>query len=312
MDVTDPGLRSLSMLRYRALFVFLILMIVLACDDNFEPLQENDRYFFSMHGYLDATADTQWVRISPLKEGLVQVPSLDGVTVLIGDTGGHSIAEMKDSLFYFGYDSYAWVYWTTFPVDYRQSYRITAINADGDFSNVKVDIPGDFPVPVITTTLENNPNETQQFAASAEGIENLADVSVIYYVDEIFNNKQHIFRYAHKDRAGYTGPGSYAVTIPQQEDIVRIARFFHPEFLEALTMFTITHRQLFIASAGSGWINFSGLDEFDIVVPDGVADNVVNGTGHVAGVVSKTIPVQNCYDEHGDSEPCPTEIPGFW
>ncbi|TVQ04901.1 MAG: hypothetical protein EA359_04900 [Balneolaceae bacterium] len=44
-----------------SLFTFTLFI---ACDEPFQPLLENNSAPFSIYGYLDATADTQWVRVT--------------------------------------------------------------------------------------------------------------------------------------------------------------------------------------------------------------------------------------------------------
>ena len=53
---------------HQLLYVFTFLIIFSACDPSFQPLEANDEFFFSMYGFLDAGADTQWVHITPIRE----------------------------------------------------------------------------------------------------------------------------------------------------------------------------------------------------------------------------------------------------
>lgn len=293
------------------LCVILLMVLLSSCDDTFEPMAENDSYFFTMYGYLDATADTQWVRVMPIREGIDQLPSLENVTVEIEHMESGIREKMSDSLFNFGFGAEAWNYWSTMDIEPEQSYRIIAEDADGNISTVQVTIPEDFPTPVITTTLDDDPMEQIFFSASVEGIQNLADISVYYFVSEIYSPIQHVFRYPHRDSAINTGEGSYAITIQHFQDIIDFSRYIHPNFQRARQLFNITHRQLFFASAGDDWVDFSVFDELNIMLPVGVTNNVENGFGYVTGVVSKTIPLKNCYNQNGDFEPCPTEQPGI-
>lgn len=72
---------------------------VVSCNQTFEPFKENDMYFFTIFGYLDASADTQWVRIVLPRvqlDALAEVPEMQ-VTLENIETGQSVM--MKDSLF---------------------------------------------------------------------------------------------------------------------------------------------------------------------------------------------------------------------
>lgn len=66
-----------------ALLFFGSFLFLTSCDPTFEPLGENDRYHFSIYGYLDASADTQWVRVGTAREAIDDVPDPSGITVTL-------------------------------------------------------------------------------------------------------------------------------------------------------------------------------------------------------------------------------------
>ncbi len=84
------------------LFIFLsVLILLIDCNQTFEPLQENDQYHFTIFGYLDASAlaDTQWVRVQPPRQQIdapANVPEMQ-VTLESIETGNTIV--MNDSLF---------------------------------------------------------------------------------------------------------------------------------------------------------------------------------------------------------------------
>lgn len=65
-------------------------------------------------------------------------------------------------------------------------------------------------------------------------------------------------------------------------------------------------QQIFMASAGPAWIDFSVVDDEIIILPDGIS-NVEKGVGYVTGVYSKTIPYESCWNSNEEMIPCPVE-----
>ncbi len=61
------------------LTLFLILALT-ACDSSFEPITQEPTHFFAVFGFLDTAADTQFVRVSPVRETLE--PSSESMTAL--------------------------------------------------------------------------------------------------------------------------------------------------------------------------------------------------------------------------------------
>ena len=47
-----------------------LILVLAACDNSFEPINEEPTDFFAIFGFLDTAADTQFVRVSPLRETL--------------------------------------------------------------------------------------------------------------------------------------------------------------------------------------------------------------------------------------------------
>lgn len=58
---------------YICLIVYFLLTLT-GCDETFQSLQDNERHSFFIYGYLDASANTQWVRVTPVRMQLNQPP----------------------------------------------------------------------------------------------------------------------------------------------------------------------------------------------------------------------------------------------
>jgi hypothetical protein len=139
------------------------LLLLFGCDDgDFSPVRPTDKYF-SLNGFLDADADTQFVRISPLRASpVLDTTPLQAKVVLEDLTTGQkmpmteAIKPVKDA-------NAIHTFWTTYKLTSGRSYRITATNAEGKSSTSTVQMPN------VTMDIEgkapwNSLNPTEEFA----------------------------------------------------------------------------------------------------------------------------------------------------
>lgn len=273
----------------------LTVLAGIACDESFEPREENTEYFFSMYGYLDATADTQWVRIVPVRENFDPTPDQIDVTVTIRNIETGEVAAMYDSLFNPNPLVAYWNFWTTMDIEPEETYEIIATRADGESSTTRVTIPPDFPTPIYAVYFGEE-------IIIVRGVRNVADVQAIYRVRDLFFNREYIYTFSHiRDSLDSPlGPQEQFFRLDGNRDIGLIARNF-PD-----TDFEILDRQLFVASAGPQWINLYELDEEIYTLAEGVS-NVENGVGFMLGAVTKTIPWSPCFTFDGLYTACDLE-----
>jgi hypothetical protein len=135
------------------IFVIVSLLLV-SCNQTFEPLKENNTSPFSIFGYLDASVDTQRIQISPLREQLDSFTDIPEMTVMIENLETGKSAVMNNSLHLFSFPTgiNAPNAWTTMKIDYGQTYRVSAKRPDGAVSNVAVTIPDNFLTPRLLVT----------------------------------------------------------------------------------------------------------------------------------------------------------------
>jgi hypothetical protein len=137
---------SLQPYQLRAAGLWILALLALSsCDSSFEPIQENDRYIYSIYGYLDAAADTQWVRVMPVHEKLFAGPEPIDATVTLENLESGESQVMNDSLFQYAANTYAWNFWTPMELEPTGTYRLTAERSDGVTSHVTVTLPESFP-----------------------------------------------------------------------------------------------------------------------------------------------------------------------
>lgn len=288
---------NISKHRYSIILSFFsaVLFLGVACDESFDPREDNTEYFFSMYGYLDATVDTQWVRMVPVRDNFD--PNTDPIDVEVRirnvDTGDEAL--MSDSLFNPNPLVVMWNFWTTLEIIPEHTYEIVASLSDGRQSSTRITIPPDFPTPVYALYFGEE-------IIIVRDVDNVADVQAIYRVRDTFFNRELIYTFSHIRDSIRSPQGDQEkfFRLDGNRDIGLIARNF-PD-----TEFQILDRQLFVASAGPDWINLYVLDEDIYTLAEGVS-NIENGVGFMIGTITKTIPWGPCFDEQGEFIACELE-----
>lgn len=278
--------------RYRVLIVYLCfltcLIVTAGCNETFEPLNKEGTARFSMQGYVDAAADTQWLRIIPSRELLVQQPFKPEMEVTLENLETGDRVVMNDSLFEGERDSYFVNVWTEMDVEPGQTYRLTAEQSDGATSTVTVTTPPDFPMPIF-----RQPGNRCNSGITIPEVERLADVKSVWKIRFYFAGQPDERYYAipYRNKAFKLRDGGFSVQIYTVDELNQI--------MGGLTSppdsFKVLKRDIFIASGGPEWNeDLSSLDELIYFLP-GQFSNVENGVGYVIGIVSKTIPLDDCF-----------------
>ena len=84
---TTPSRRWLPFSLSPFLLLTLSLFLFAACDNSFEPINQEPTEFFGVFGFLDTAADTQFVRVSPVRETLELFPetlTASALTTIVG------------------------------------------------------------------------------------------------------------------------------------------------------------------------------------------------------------------------------------
>lgn len=280
--------------------LLIAFLLMAGCNETFEPLQENEKYYFSIYGYLDAAADTQWVRVGEPKESIDELPDPDGITVTLENVQSGETIVMNDSL-YTSRD--ALNYWTTFDIKNEQTYRIIAKREDGKASQVTVTIPKEFPTPIVLY----DPLAGYTIYID-DSVEHIADIQTKWYVilnpDTEKLKKTYTFFYRNSVKYTTAFGGSYFTEAGGEWSSIWES--------SARADFDTEHRQFFVAAAGPEWDDsISDLNDLEYFL-DGAASNVENGLGYVAGITSKWVPYKTCLTpDSSNYAPCPEEEP-FW
>ncbi|MEX0647884.1 MAG: hypothetical protein WEA56_10410 [Balneolaceae bacterium] len=263
--------------------------LITGCEP-FEPLQENERHFFSVNGVLDASADTQWVRVMPVRESLNMEPGLPVPAVTLQHPESGDSVTMNDSLVDYRDGRYAYLFWTTMEVHPEQTYHLT-VEGDGQTSRAEATLPEDFPVPEF-----RNP-EFNGDILLVEQVKHLADVQVIYRLR--FDGSGEIFEWVfpHLQNSAFIPPDTYRASIN--------AGTMRTKIIESYCGFTVTERTVFVAAGGPDWPDFISLDKYTVTLPDGDYSNIENGVGFFGGIISKTFPYVDASGNDGlNRVPC--------
>lgn len=264
------------------------LLVTAGCDETFEPLNKEGTARFSMQGYVDAAADTQWLRIIPSRELLTQPPVKPEMEVTLENLETGESVVMNDSLFEGDRGTYFVNVWTEMAVEPAQTYRLTAKQADGATSSVTVTTPPDFPAPIF-----QQPDTPCNSGITIPGVERLADVKSVWRIVFYFAGQPDERYYAipYRDKAFTLREGGFAVQIYTVDELNQIMG----GMLSPPDSFKVLQRDIFIASGGPEWNeDLSTIDELIYFLPSQFS-NVENGVGYVIGIVSKTIPLDDCF-----------------
>src|SRR5512138_1500022 len=69
-----------------------------ACADSFSPIAPSELRY-SVFGYLDASADTQWIRVMPIRPLVPTAPDSFAATVTLEHLNTGRVITLRDSLF---------------------------------------------------------------------------------------------------------------------------------------------------------------------------------------------------------------------
>lgn len=276
-------------------------LIWTSCESPFDPLAENDTYAFSINGVIDLSADTQWVRVMPIRDSLTFSAQKSKAKVML--SSGSTNISMRDSVFAYHPSiedvTYANNFWTKDNLVGGVEYTLSASNENGAFASATFSIPADFPTPVVDYR-----EETRFAYVEVSGIEQLVVAEATY-----------ILRYIDANGRPQTSP---PLTVNQFEteavERYRSGDFTFrvndmPYFAEELGVsenaITILYSELLIISGNDSWPRNLDIDD-DLYVLSEDFYNVEGGLGTVSGIVSKRIPLESCRDSNEELVACPT------
>ncbi len=284
----------------RASALFLVLLgglLTGGCDTSIDAFSETGGVY-SVFGYLDASAGTQWVRVEPLRDSvLLGAEPFEARVVTENLATGEQIV-WRDSLFDLGAGVVVQNYYTTAQVVPEATYRFTVEGPSGR-STAEVTLPPDFPVPTYMNPPDSGaPGSLSPTIVVVEGVERLGAVLALYRYRACAYPpggppicRDRTARVSHLDDAVRRADGAYRITIEWAADLTRLIQ--EPFGLVNFYSFQVT-----VASVSEDW------PDYDAPIPDpgeeppddplplpGADTNVENGVGFLGGAVTKTVDI---------------------
>lgn len=267
------------------------LLLITGCDQTFEPLGENDSVF-SMFAVLNASADTQWVRVMPIRESVFSEPAPIDATVTLEHLETGEIIQLRDSLFaYEGSDPdvvatlYAHNFWTAEPLVHGGTYTVRASRSDGQSASATVRVP--LEVRRVVISIRQNPHLPQDLLR----VESDGHVALL----EILHGLPGVTRIQRQPLAA----GSRT---PAGVSTFRIYRYMHtlgdPAFLQPLPPRPLICSQdrfctVSMVISGESWPFKEDHTEGYVTLEDALS-NVDGGTGFVGAVLHHEVPYESC------------------
>jgi hypothetical protein len=263
--------------------------LVSSCDTSVDLYDLNDRHF-SILGFLDASADTQFIRIEHLRDSVAygSGPLQAEVTLEHLETG--EVTVLRDSLaqiFDPVEEEFIPIhkFWVPLRLQPAGRYRLTVTGEGGAASTAAVTLPDSFPDPAfeldppIACECIRNPNDGDEIHLEIPGISRLAGINAVY--ETAFGQT---FTVIHFDDA-VRMPDGYQLSFSYLEDI----SFFVPPTPEKGRC--IRRLAVLIGAAGPEWPENAVTTEF----PENYT-NIEGGEGFLGGILTKTIevPLTDC------------------
>lgn len=186
-----------------------------------------------------------------------------------------------------------WNYWAKLSLYPNEEYIFRAKGPDGRSIETTVTMPSRLPLPVV-----NNFDSTRGIVRGSHK-DPLVMADIKYYVRkiQIDGSLSRLLksRVSHLDHV-YTEDEEYSFKFDDNgaiEKDIGYARFG----------FVVERAELLVATASKDWPDYSGLSDREKVLP-GLVSNINNGTGFIAGIALRKVPLKNCYDAEGNLIAC--------
>ena len=253
-----------------------VLFVVIGCETSFEPFQKSDRAF-SLFGYVDASADVQFVRVTPLRDSLyarARRARCHGFAGAPGDRTDVHLARLA------------------FPLRRGSGAQLLVGGAGRAGGHLPDDraARSDGAASTATFTLPDRepdlgavfPRSSPDATAEIRKVERLVKAELIYTVRLSLTGELAQRSLSYLDEAS---------RFRDSEGDAGFTFLFNTGRLETVlgtSAFEVLSIDLAAASAGPEWPDVATIDPETLALPD-VIGNVEQGVGFVGGIVSKTV-----------------------
>lgn len=249
-----------------------------ACNNTFDPLQNDHPYAFSMYGYLDVHADTQFIRVMPILETFLPVNTQDyDFTVQLRRVSTGHVQELGYNLVQFGSNTFVRNYLSSDRLVPNEIYELISIDSAGVKSVATITLPDSLQSPEFDY---NTTSEIGVFRGTHSPSDRLVYIEM-YYKLAVYNMggcEVMEVMFNHTGSELWLN-GIYNIRVSHSLDLRRIA-----------SNFQILHRRFRIVTAASTYPDNTNLTPEELTLPH-LNSNVSNGTGFVAGISSVVIDV---------------------
>lgn len=284
MPPITSGAEIISTRRLRLLTGAIIALGALSCDDTFSPI-EPSQLAFSIFGHLDAAADTQWIRVMPLRPVLVTTPEPLGFRVTLEQMATGQTVVLRDSAFRFtGHNQdvgsegvFLHNFWTTQTIEPGATYHFSVEGDGGARAEATIKVSPEYGVEVWYRQV---PGGRDQLRLS--GLNYGAMIMITHFEDTC-----GAASWRQPLTSGSTQTDTLAMTIvpitPRRESCGS------PQILK---------REMLVIGSGSAWPE--GAEHSTWALGAGNGDsNIANAIGFLGGVLTRMVPYENCQIEQG-------------
>jgi hypothetical protein len=271
----------------------LATLALAACDESFTPTDPQG-VRFSIYGYLDASADTQWVRVSALRPLLTSGPDLSTARVTLEHTRTGRVIELRDSVFEFPTNPdvtsdsvFLHNFWTAQRLEPGATYRFTATLDDGPAAEAMVTLPPPYSVEVWLGDAQTQP-AGDLLRLSGLKHPGLILATTTFGAGPLCPVQRRAFTFDKVDAEVHS---------------IRIDKSLigSPQCGPAL----VEKRELLIVGSGAPWPEGRDFATGALGVLE-VPSNVSNSLGFLGGVLTRVVPYETCVMERvpGNRDPC--------
>ncbi len=161
------------------LFLSLFLFLA-ACSSDFDPIVDNDNEFFSIYGYLDTRSDTQFVRISPVRETAALPLEAGNVVVSSRNEATGDEVVWQDSLVQLDDGTNGFLYYAPMAVTHSERFQLSIRRNDGATTETRVTLPD--PTTAATDSVRRFLDEYEQIVIWNDFAETPHNATVQYTV----------------------------------------------------------------------------------------------------------------------------------
>ena len=255
--------------------VLLAVTVMLArCDDTgVAPFQESD-FNYSIAGFLDGGIDTQFVRVTPVRDSIALAPGPLDATVTLEHLASGQKTTWKDSVFLYQaagepVPNIGHNFWSAEPLEPLASYRLSVSRSDGAMSWATVTLPDTFPMPRIEAN-----------TIKIRGIERLADVVVEYRIQELIGGIIVTKTISYLPEV-FAIQDEWWVRVDRQADQNEVSLRFFGVPTQILSI------KVTVAAAGPDWPDLTAINDQTLALPN-IVSNVEEGIGFLGGIISRT------------------------